>query len=328
MKQRLAMLSIVAVLLAGALRWWQASQVNEDDIFPFRTPSAQKRLAAIGDVSQLSPDLQRTFAPGDDFVPLPPPGPRDWLAHYPEGGQTFADFLRSDPNLLDDQRRYIYLQPIGEFTTEYAPSLEKLREFIQAYFTLETKLAPMVTIPADRVTTRVREGSDRPQWLADDVLTILESQLPPDAYCLLGVTLTDLFSKATTSYVYGQASLKNRTGIFSFARFDPAFYDDPRPADVETLILRRSCLTLAHETCHIFGMQHCIYFECTVNGSNHLDEADSRPLQLCPVCLRKLHSTIGFDPDTRDRRLSEVYQLFGFAADAEWIKRRLKSVGR
>lgn len=327
MKPRGAILGLLTIVfLAGGFRWWQANQEIEDTILEFRTPSLQQRLDAIGDVRKLTPELQRAFASGDDFEPMPLPGPRDWLARYPEGGQTFSEFIRSEPNLLDDQRRLIYLQPIGDFATEFAPSLDKLREFTEAYFTLETKLLPTLTIPVDQVTTRVREGTERPQWLAADILKILEPQLPPDAYCLVGVTLTDLYSLSTTTYVFGQATIKNRTGVFSFARFDPAFYDEPRPADVETLILRRSCHTLAHEICHIFGMQHCIYFKCPVNGSNNLDESDSRPMQLCPVCLRKLHSTIGFDPVERDRRLIDVYQQLGFVNEAEWIKHRLQTV--
>lgn len=321
------MLGFVSLLLlAGGFRWWQTSQEIDSMILEFRTPSLEQRQAAIGDISQLSPALQRAFAPGEDFPPMPQPGPRDWLAKYPEGGQTYSEFLRSEPNRLDDKRRLIYLQPIGDFTTESAPSLDKLREFTESYFTLETKLLPTLTIAADQVTTRVREGTTRPQWLASDILKILEPQLPPDAYCLLGITLTDLFSNSTPTYVFGQATIKNRTGVFSFARFDPAFYDDPRRADVETLILRRSCHTLAHEICHIFGMQHCIYFSCPVNGSNNLDENDSRPMQLCPVCLRKLHSTIGFDPVERDRGLLEVYRSLGFRKEDEWVQRRIRTV--
>lgn len=314
------------LLLVAGVRWWQANQEIEDTILQFRTPSLEQRLAAIGNIRQLAPDLQKAFTPGTDFVPMPLPGPRDWLKKHPEGGQTFKDFLLSEPNRLDDQRRLIYLQPIGDFDTEFAPSLEKLREFLEAYITLETKLRPPLIIAADHITTRVREGTDRPQWLASDILKILEPQLPPDAYCLLGVTLKDLFSNTTESYVFGQASIKNRTGIFSFARFDPAFYDDPRPTDVETLILRRSCHTLAHETCHVFGMQHCIFYSCPVNGSNNLAESDSRPMQLCPVCLRKLHAIVGFDPNERDRRLQEVYQRFGFTDEAAWLQRRRKTV--
>ncbi len=327
MQRRVVIPGLVGLmLLIASVRWWQASQEIEDTILQFHPPSLEQRLAAIGDIRDLSPTLQKAFTPGRNFLPMPMPGPRDWLAKYPEGGQTFNDFLRSEPNRLDDQRRLIYLQPIGDFATNFAPSLEKLREFTETYFTLETKLLPTLTIAADQVTTRVREGTERPQWLAADLLKLLEPQLPPDAYCLLGITLTDLFSQTTDTYVFGQATIKNRTGIFSFARFDPAFYDDPRPTDVKTLILRRSCHTLAHETCHIFGMQHCIFYSCPVNGSNHLAENDSRPMQLCPVCLRKLHAIVGFDPVERDRKLQEVYQQFQFLDEAAWIQRRLRAV--
>jgi archaemetzincin len=284
------------------------------------------RLAAIGDLQSLSPEQRRAFDPGEDFAPIPTPGQRDWLAKYYEGGQTFAQFLREEPNKPDHERHTIYLLPLSDFSGERAPSLEKLREFTEAYFTLETKLLPMLTIPANEITTRVREGTDRPQWFATHLLQILEPQLPPDAYCLLGITLTDLYSSQTPTYVFGQASLRKRTGVFSFARFDPAFYDDPDPPEVEALILRRSCHTLAHEICHMFGMQHCTFFACAVNGSNNLDENDARPMHVCPVCLRKLHSSLGFDPIERDRNLWQVYLRLGLTHDAAWQERRLKSI--
>lgn len=327
MRRRFLILGLAGLLLAAAgLRWWQASPTEAEDSIQFRPPNAQERLAAIGDLRSLSPDLQRAFDPGQDFAPIPTPGKRDWLAKYFEGGQTLSQFLKEEPNKPDHERHTIYLLPLSDFSVERAPSLEKLREFTEAYFTLETKLLPTLTIPADQITTRLREGTDRPQWYATHLLQMLEPQLPPDAYCLLGITLTDLYSSQTPTYVFGQASLRKRTGVFSFARFDPAFYDDPDPPDVESLILRRSCHTLAHEICHMFGITHCTFFACAVNGSNNLDENDSRPMHVCPVCLRKLHSSIGFDPVERDRNLLQVYQRLGLTHDAAWQERRLKTV--
>ena len=52
--------------------------------------------------------------------------------------------------------------------------------------------------------------------------------------------------------------------------------------------------TLTHEIGHIFGLRHCQWLACLMQGSNHLEEADQRPLDLCPICLRKLQSAIGF----------------------------------
>ena len=328
MRRRALILCLTGLLLAAAgLRWWQSIPSEADAFLQFRPPNAQERSVAIGDLRSLSPDLQRALDPGQDFVPMPAPGPRDWLAKNHEGGQTFGQFLKAEPNKPDHERHTIYLQPLSDFSVERAPSLEQLREFTEAYFTLETKLLPTLTLPADQITTRVREGTDRPQWFATDVLRMLEPQLPPDAYCLLGITLTDLYSSQTQTYVFGQASLRHRTGVFSFARFDPAFYDDPDPPAVETLILRRSCHTLAHEICHMFGITHCIFFACAVNGSNNLDENDARPMHVCPVCLRKLHSSIDFDPVERDKNLVQVYQRLGLEHDAAWQERRLKAVG-
>jgi hypothetical protein len=56
------------------------------------------------------------------------------------------------------------------------------------------------------------------------------------------------------------------------------------------------------------ALAHCIYFKCVMNGSNHLAESDARPLSLCPVCLRKLQHTIGFDVLARYGRLLQFYR--------------------
>jgi len=96
--------------------------------------------------------------------------------------------------------------------------------------------------------------------------------------------MTDLYPEPSWNFVFGQASLRERVGVYSFARYDSAFYGEARDRDYETLLLRRSCKVLAHETGHMFGLAHCIYFNCLMNGSNHLAESDRRPLHLCPVC--------------------------------------------
>lgn len=49
----------------------------------------------------------------------------------------------------------------------------------------------------------------------------------------------------------------------------------------------------------MFGMKHCIYFNCIMNGSNTLDESDTKPLEPCPVCMRKLLTAVRFNPFER-----------------------------
>jgi Peptidase family M54 len=81
-------------------------------------------------------------------------------------------------------------------------------------------------------------------------------------------------------------------------------------------VLRRSCKVLAHETAHLFGLAHCIYFNCLMNGSNRLAESDRRPLHLCPVCLCKLDWSIGFDVVERYASLERVTREAGFTDEA------------
>lgn len=64
-----------------------------------------------------------------------------------------------------------------------------------------------------------------------------------------------------------------------------------------------------------------------MNGSNHLAESDSRPMHLCPVCLRKLYSSIRFDLVKRYEALQIFYKEVGFDEEAKWVAARLKEIG-
>jgi len=138
--------------------------------------------------------------------------------------------------------------------------------------------------------------------------------------------MEDLYPAPSWNFVFGQAGLRERVGVFSFVRYDPTFYGSAPGGKDESTLLRRSCRILAHETGHMFSLQHCVYFRCVMNGSNHLEESDSRPLALCPVCLRKLHACIGFDVLDRYRKLLRFYEKVHFDEEAVWISNRLRKI--
>ena len=91
------------------------------------------------------------------------------------------------------------------------------------------------------------------------------------------------------------ARLKQRVGVFSFFRHQ---LNEPeceflhgslqrQPGD-EDRLLRYAFQLLSHELGHTFGLNHCVYFSCVMQGFNSLEEAQRRIPDLCPVCLRKL----------------------------------------
>lgn len=293
-------------------------------VMAFQPPTATERLQAIGATDALPEVLRRVFDPAGDFAPIPSPKPGDWLAVHKEAGQTFDQFLRSEPNQPDTKRRKLYLLPLGEFLPDRSPSLAALQEFAAAFFCLPVETLPVATLDTSQITSRINPYTSTRQLLTGDLLRLLRQRLPADAFCLLGITMEDLYPDPTWNFVFGEASLRERVGVYSFARYDPAFYGEPRDRDYQRILLRRCCKVLAHETGHMFGLAHCIYFHCLMNGSNHLAESDARPLRLCPVCLRKLHASVGFDPVDRYRNLRRFYQKVGFDDETCWLEKRLR----
>jgi archaemetzincin len=283
------------------------------------------RLAAIGYTAPLAPELRRAFD-HTAFAPMSEPGPDDWLARHPEQPQSFQDYLRADRNVPNPPRNVIYLLPVGAFPAT-APPLAQLATIVHAFFMLEVKTLPAVEVGDLTATKRINGGTKKRQLFAPEVLGWLTKRLPDDAFGLVAVTMEDLYPKPSWNFVFGMASLKERVGVQSLARQDPAFFGEPRPDGWQTLARRRATWTLVHEISHMFGLTHCTYWRCVVAGSNSLDEADRSPLHACPVCLRKLYSAIKFDPAAREDALAAVFGALGIddepawsAARATWIR--------
>jgi archaemetzincin len=292
----------------------------------FHPPTSDETIAAIGRTDGLLTAVQRTLTPDHDFEPIPLPQPGDWLAEHPERGQSFDDYVRLGAHRPATIRHTLYLQPFGRFEKDHGPSLEILREYAAAYFLMDVNVLPARQPSDTQLTTRINRYTQNRQVVTSDVLQLLEDTFPVDAFCVLAVTMEDLYPDPRWNFVFGQASPRDRVGVFSFARYHRGFYGKERGHGDQELLLRRSMKVLVHETAHMFSLAHCIYFKCVMNGSNHVQESDARPLSVCPVCLHKLQYSTGFDVAERYRRLYQLYRDVGFADEAEWVSRRLEKI--
>lgn len=289
----------------------------------YEPPSAAGRAGALGNLDRESAVMHRLLTVDEDFAPVRTPGPGDWIVAHPERGQTFDAFCASAVVHPGPGRSVIYLLPLGEFPDDASPPLEELRIYAEAYFQLDVKVLPGFHPEPEQFWPRTNKHTHNRQLLTTVIMDFLRTRLPSDAFCLLGITMEDLYPDPSWNFVFGQAWPEARVGVYSFARYDPAFSQKERPADYRAIILRRSCDVLTHELAHLFGLQHCIYYDCLVNGSNSLAEADAAPHHLCPVCLRKLQFAVQFDPVTRYRELSRFYRRHGWADEAAWTNRQL-----
>ena len=279
-------------------------------------------LEAIGSTSLTTPALSRALDPRD-FTPTPPPEPGDWLAEHPERPQTFDAYVASKFHPPTEQRKVLYLMPLGSFPAG-APELAKLATIVRAYFTLEVRVMPAVPLATVKATSRVNEHTRKRQLLAPDVLTWMKPRVPEDAYAVMALTMVDLYPEESWNFVFGMASLRDRVGVQSFARHDPAFFGDAHAPGWEQLALKRATWTVVHEISHMFGLSHCVHFVCVVAGSNSQAESDRAPLHACPVCYHKLWWAIRFDPVAREAALAAALRELGIDDEAAWSERRLR----
>ncbi|MEZ5426041.1 MAG: archaemetzincin [Pyrinomonadaceae bacterium] len=248
----------------------------------------------------------------------------DWLKTFKEEGQTFEEYVAGNPTLPTGERRVIYIQPIGNFTATQKKVLRLTAEYMEAFFNLPVRLnevRPLGPVPREMRRKNPYEGQDqiRTGYFLDDVLP---KMLPGDAAALICFTDTDLFPDETFNYVFGQASLSKRVGAWSLWRFgDP----DKSPEDY-ALFLKRVLKVGMHETGHMFSMAHCTKYECLMSGSNHLQESDRRPLDLCPECMLKIAWGMNYAPADRYGNLKRFWEKLGWEKEAGECARKEEAV--
>jgi len=246
-------------------------------------------------------------------VKLPKPGPNDWLTNHHEDGQTFEQYLAARPVRRSEKLTTIYICLIGDFTPRQREVLTATEKYLSSFFDAPVKERKTVAL-SDIPPRGERRTEGRHQILTTYVLgEVLGPDRPKDALAYLAFTATDLYPKESWNFVYGQASLSERVGIWSIHRNgDPAESDE-----AYRLCLRRTLKTAGHETGHILTMQHCIAFHCGMNGSNNRVESDAQPLAFCPVCYRKLCWNLQVQPREHLLKLAkfcEEQKLTGEAA--------------
>jgi len=252
------------------------------------------------------------------------PRPGDWLSRFRERGQTFKEFVASQRHPLRGKRRIIYIQPLGNFTPTQRKIINLTAEFVGIYFNLPVKIEK--DLPLSLVPPSARRR--HPAWGMEQILTtyvlekILLPRLPEDAAAYLGLTTSDLWPGEGWNFVFGQALLAQPVGVWSIYR-----NGDPDESDAAfRLCLLRTMKTAAHEIGHMFGMMHCIAYQCNMCGSNSREESDRRPIALCPECVAKVWWFTGADPVRRYEKLAEFCRKNGLVAEAQFYEKSIAAL--
>ena len=277
------LLKLAFLLLLGC------SQSGAENPSAARSPEESQPAPGRVDIARLIP-LHRGLAK---------PRPGDWLAEHEEPGQTFDEYKRAHPTLPKLPRNKIYIQPIGSFEGRQGQILRDTTEYLGLCYGLPVVVnKPLLTGELVQVERRGEVAQGTLQLLTHDILNkVLKPNLPDDAAAYLALTDVDLWPGSGWNFVFGQASLKDRVGVWSMAR-----NGDPETDEATyRQCLLRSLKIACHETGHMFSIRHCTAYECLMGGTNSLPETDSKPLWMCPECLQKV---LWATPATATHRLN------------------------
>lgn len=211
--------------------------------------------------------------------------PTDWLAEHPESGQKYSEYLINNPSKVTQERNTIYLQPIGTFERDDSILLNHTATYLKSFYGLD------VIIKSCWDSTVIAASGQRiffgkKQFHTTYILhELLKPKLPKNAVAYMAITPTDLYPKEEWHFVFGQASIKDRVGVSSLSRLKE--YDSSGALKLNSSF-KRIAKTTSHEIGHMFSIKHCIKYKCIMNGSNHLTEADQKPMWLCPQCNSKV----------------------------------------
>ena len=265
----------------------------------FSCQSNKKENPEPDSILQLPPNPYFTDIKVND-VKLGEPVYGDWLDSHKEKGQSFEQFIKTKHVVPTTEKNVIYLQPIGKFDSLQARQIELVRQYLQLFFQLETKVLDNVS--NDIIPQKARRIGDmgQEQFLAGYILNdVLKDEEHDKGVALMAITEMDLYPKPEWNYVFGLASYRDRIAVSSIHRMQ-------KDADFN-LSLERLLKICSHEIGHMFGLHHCIVANCVMNGTNSMAETDSHFIRLCSLCQRKLNS--GFKYDNL-KRLKELEKYF------------------
>ncbi len=230
-----------------------------------------------------------------------PVKPGDWLSSHNEPGQTFRQYVNGSPVRVSAKRKKLYVLPLGEFDENQQRIVDLSAEFLGLYFACDVKT--LATLSLDEA---IPETARRvhPSWGVRQIKSlyilneVLPERLPKDGVALIALTASDLYPDDNWNFVFGQASLQNRVGVWSLFR-------NGDPSVEFKKCLERTIKTATHETGHMFSIRHCIAYDCNMCGSNSLQESDRRPIYLCPECVSKVWWATKSNPERRYKKLLE-----------------------
>jgi len=248
--------------------------------------------------------------------------PGDWRESYTEIHEPYKAYIARNPTSATAERTKLYVVRLGDFDQKGKEIFDVTKSHLASFFQIEVEeLAP---ISESTIAKKYKRNNTYGEQIATPILldSLLPSLLPDSGFALIAFSINDLYPNEEWNYVFGQASLQNRVGVWSMARLGD--YNLSTASYNQCLL--RTIKVATHETGHMFGIKHCVLNECMMNGSNSLTESDRQQSWLCWECLSKLCWNRKIMPAAHLRTMSYFYTKHNIDSKATYYYKSALSI--
>ena len=183
--------------------------------------------SAAGEPATSAKQLAFATSDASDFEKMGKPGKRDWLALVKERGQPYRRYVEGHPVRAQPGERLAFL-PVGPFGPIQKGVFDKTVAFARIWFELDVHVVEGKPLPKSGWHRQRAWGKQyETKYFLDH---LLPNHMPKNTVCFFAVTIADLYPGPGWNFVFGEASLRRRVGVWSLARYFPHFRrEEPTP---------------------------------------------------------------------------------------------------
>lgn len=228
-----------------------------------------------------------------------------------ENEKKYEEVKEKNPEVVKPTPKYMFKEQKDKMFNDL------LIQFCEAYFNDMTIKIEEKEVPIEKIVIRKNPDNDEVIGIQSESLLNCINLRKTKQYCSIYFTTIGLFHNVSSykegkvnkyqyypsnflnnDTCYEMTNIKNRICLISFNEFCPPIIKKENNTEEEKEILikafsYKACIKLILRNISLmFGVSNCIYYSCLLNGNGSLNEFHSHPVELCPICLRKIYRVL------------------------------------
>jgi archaemetzincin len=271
-------------------------------------------------MSQLSSRLDQRLRELGDHLPQArverTQQPKNWAR------QTIDDYRNREPVRINGIPNMIYILLWGELSDWQLRGVELCGTYLVS-FTGAHQIHYVSPRCPQLFESQQSRLSDQVLGEVSSIYEYMSRSCPNNALSYQAITSAEFWNLGTQLWSFGLHFDNTLLSMVSLAR-----NGQPELGRTEFLqFVRRTISTASHELCHVFGMEHCIEYQCLMNDTRDKDERDERPMYPCPACIQKLWHGLQLEPLGHVQRLGQFCEINELRREAEWFGQVMRILG-